>query len=174
MKIFSLGINRTGTTIMGACLRHWGFRHISFYESTYAMWEKADTKTLFARASRFQRFEDWPWALCYRELDEVFPGSRYLRTRTRSSPDSWFQILCAHGGRTGPTRLCEVVYGHTMPHRYRDEQIQFYESHLQEVRHYFRNHLHDLLDVCREEEDDWKALANFLGTAVPATPFPHA
>jgi Sulfotransferase domain len=170
MKIFSLGINQTGTTIMGACLRHWGFRHISFYESTYAMWEKADTKTLFALASRSQRFEDWLWVWCYRELDEVFPDSRYLLTRTRSSPD----FLCAHGGRTGPTRLCEVVYGHTMPHRYRDEQIQFCESHLQEVRHYFRNHLHDLLDVCREEEDDWKALANFLGTAVPDTPFPHA
>ena len=159
---------------MGACLRHWGFRHISFYESTYAMWEKADTKTLFALASRSQRFEDWLWVLCYRELDEVFPDSRYLLTRTRSSPDSWFQILGAHGGGTGPTRLCEVVYGHTMPHRYRDEQIQFYESHLQEVRHYFRNRPHDLLEVCWEEGDEWRALADFRDTPLLDTPFPDA
>ena len=134
---------------------------------------KKDIKGLIERASGYQSFEDWPWALCYRELDQAFPNSRFILTRRRS-PDEWYQSLCAHADHTGPTRFREAIYGYEMPHQHRDEHIQYYENHLKKVRNYFRNRPDDLLVVCWEDGDDWRILAKFMGTPVPGIPFPHA
>ncbi len=30
MKVFGIGLNKTGTTTLGLCLQHWGFRHKSY------------------------------------------------------------------------------------------------------------------------------------------------
>ena len=172
MKIFGVGLNKTGTTTLGACLQHWGFRHISFDETAFSMWEKNDTKGLIDLATGYQSFEDWPWALCYRELDQVFPNSKFILTR-RHTPDDWYQSLCAHADRIGPTRFREAIYGYSMPHQHREEHIQYYENHLEKIRHYFRNRPDDLLEVCWEHGDDWRILAKFLGTPVPTIAFPH-
>jgi hypothetical protein len=88
MKIFGVGLNQTGTTTLGVCLRHWGFRHTSFDETAFSMRENADTKALLARTFRFQSavrnyFCDRPHGLLevYREAGDkwwalaVFPGT---------------------------------------------------------------------------------------------------
>jgi Sulfotransferase domain len=163
MKIFGVALNQTGTTTLGVCPRYWGFRHISIDETSLSMREKTNTKALLARASRSQSFEDWPWALYYRELDQALPDSRLIQTR-RCAPDAWFKSLCAHADRTGATRFRELVYDHAMPHPNRDERIRFYECHLQAVRNYFCKHLYSLLKVYGIDGNEWRTIANLSGT----------
>lgn len=173
MKIIGVGLNKTGTTTLGQCMKHWGSKHCSWSTPAFELWRDGKTDELIEFARPYGSFEDWPWPLCYRELDAAFPGSKFIFTR-RISPDVWFESLCLHAERSGPTEFRRVIYGHEMPHDFPDQHKAFYLKHLQEVRDYFASRPKDFLEVCWEQGDGWKELAEFLGKPVPQIPFPHA
>ncbi len=166
-------MNRTGTTTLGECLQHWGYAHASFLREEFELWREGEIEKLVRRARSFDSFEDWPWALVFRDLDVAFPQSKFILTR-RSSPEVWFASLCRHADRTGPTSYREAIFGTAMPHEHRAAHIEFYERHLEDVRTYFQGRPDDLLEVCWEEGDGWAELAQFLKMPDPLTPFPHA
>ena len=172
-KIVGVGLNKTGTSTLGVCMRHWGLKHVSYDVDAFNLWRERDYAGMLGRARPFDSFEDWPWPLVYRELDRTFPGSKFILTR-RKDPETWFESLRKHAELTGPTKFREVIYGHAMPHAHKEEHIRFYETHLQRVRGYFRTRPADLLEVCWEEGDGWDALSQFLGLERPNVPFPHA
>ena len=172
MKVVGIGLNKTGTTTLGACLRHWGLNHISCDREAFDLWRAGKTDELLRWVERFDSFEDWPWPLIYREIDRAFPGTRFILTR-RKDPDVWFRSLSKHAVRTGPTEYRRHIYGFEMPQRHEEEHLRFYRDHLAAVREYFRDRPGDLLEVCWEEGDGWRELAVFLGFEAPAIPFPH-
>ena len=173
MGIFGVGLNQTGTTTLGVCLRHWGFRHISFDGAAFTIAEKTDTKAPLALASRSQSFEDWTWAFYYSELDRALADSWFILPCMHSTV-TWFQSLYAHANRARPCCFGALVYVHAIPHQYRGVHIRFCESHLKAARNYFRNRSHNLLKVCRKAGDEWITLADFLETVLHNIPFPHA
>ncbi|MBI1373228.1 MAG: hypothetical protein GC159_10895 [Phycisphaera sp.] len=172
MKIVGIGMNKTGTKTLGACLRHWGCRHQTFSAELFDQWVAGCVADLIAHAGFYDSFEDWPWPLLYRQLDTAYPGSRFILT-TRISSEVWFDSLCRHAERTGPTRFRTHVYGHAMPHDHRDDHIAVYERHNDEVRRYFATRPDQFIELCWERGDGWEQLADFLGRPVPAIPFPH-
>jgi hypothetical protein len=172
MKVVGIGLNKTGTSTLGACCRHWGLKHMSCNKQAFQQWLDGDSQGLMQWLEQYDSFDDWPWPLIYREIDSRFPGTKFLLTR-RKDPDTWFRSLCRHAERTGPTEIRKQVYGHEMPHRHRDDHIRIYEDHLRSVRKYFGNRPDDLLEVCWEEGDGWTELAAFLGLEKPDIAFPH-
>ncbi|CAL1240417.1 sulfotransferase family protein [Candidatus Methylocalor cossyra] len=173
MKIVGVGLNKTGTTTLGVCLKYWGLKHLSCHAEAFEAWRRKDLDEVLEWVARHDSFEDWPWPMLYREIDRAFPGTKFILTR-RKDAETWFKSLCAHAERTGPTRYREVIYGHAMPHRHRAQCIRIYHSHNQAVRDYFHNRPQDFLEVCWEEGDGWDELAKFLGFPRPSLPFPHA
>lgn len=175
-KIFGIGLNKTGTTTLGTCLQILGFRHSSF---DLALLEQAvcgDLEPLFQTVSGFDSFEDWPYPLLYEQLDQRFPGSRFVLTR-RASPERWLESLGSHALRTDPligSRCRTLAYGLPFPQLDPALHLQHYQRHLERVRHYFRDRPADLLEVCWEEEPRWEPLCTFLQCPLPAVPFPHA
>ena len=93
-KVVGIGLNKTGTKTLGACLRHWGSDHISCSREGFDLWTAANTETLMHIVERHQSFEDWPWPLVYREIDQRFPGTKFVLTR-RTTPEAWFPA-CAN------------------------------------------------------------------------------
>lgn len=172
MKVVGVGLIKTGTKTLGACLRHWGLKHISRDDEAFEHWRKGELDALLQRVDRFDSFEDWPWPLVYAEIDRAFPGTKFILTR-RKDADTWFRSVCRLARRTGPTVYRKVVFGYEMPHKREQEHIQFYENHLHSVRAYFKDRPDDLLEVCWEEGDGWDKLAAFLGFERPEIPFPH-
>lgn len=173
MKVVGIGLNKTGTKTLGDCLKAWGLRHLSFSAEAFDQWVRGDVEAVLALAAGHDSFEDWPWPLLYRELDQRFPGSRFILTRRRSA-QVWFDSICGHAERTGPTRFRERVYGHAMPQGHAERYIAVYDAHLQAVRRHFADRPGDLLEVCWEEGDGWERLGAFLGrTPPPGMPFPH-
>lgn len=165
-------MNKTGTTTLGECLSHLGFRHHSFdLELTRAV-DKGDLTPVFRIADEYDSFEDWPWPLIYEELDARYPGSKFILT-TRTDSATWIDSLKRHADRTGPTEFRKIVYGHPMPHGNEDEHIQRYEQHNANVRRYFAGR-EDLLEVCWEEQATWDPICIFLREPVPNELFPHA
>jgi len=172
LKIVGVGLNKTGTKSLGVCLRYWGCRHISCSVEAFELYRSGEYAALMDWVAKYDSFDDWPWPLIYREIDAEFPGTKFILTK-RKSPEVWFDSLCKHADRTGPTRFRSEIYGYDMPHRYRDEHIRFYEQYVISVREYFRQRPDDLIEVCWETGDGWRELAGFLGFEEPAMVFPH-
>lgn len=172
MKVFGVGMNKTGTTTLGECLNRLGFRHHSFdLELTRAV-DEGDLRPVFQVADEYDSFEDWPWPLIYEELDTRYPDARFILT-TRKDSATWFNSLKRHADRTGPTAFREIVYGHPMPHGHESEHVQRYEQHNANVRAYFDGR-DDLLEVCWEEQAEWEPICEFLDRPIPGSSFPHA
>ena len=172
MKIVGVGLNKTGTKTLGTCLRHWQFNHASFSPAAFELWRRNNHAELLKTAAAYDSYEDWPWPLIFRDIDRLYPGSKFILTR-RSDPEVWFKSLCKHAERTGPTIFRKYIYGYEMPHEHKDEHIRYYEEHLQTVRDYFKDRPEALLEVCWEEGSGWAELAQFLDRPAPDIPFPH-
>lgn len=172
MKIIGIGLNKTGTKSLGYCMQHWGFSHVSCSEEAFKLWCNSDFEKLLSWVEIYDSFEDWPWPLFYQRIDRNFPGSKFILTK-RKNPETWFESLCAHADRTGPTVYRKYVYGNEMPHAYKEHHIKFYLDHLYSCREYFKNRPRDYLEVCWEDGDGWEELSRFLGLPLPLVAFPH-
>ena len=176
MKIFGIGLNKTGTTTLGACLKSLGFRHSSFDLDLLQQAAIGELEPLFSKVAAHESFEDWPYPLVFETLDQRFPGSRFILTQ-RSSAERWLASLSAHALRTDPwVGSCSrsLAYGVAYPQLNPQGHLDFYNHHLERVRHYFRHRPQDLLEVCWEQQASWEPLCNFLDRPVPQAPFPHA
>lgn len=176
MKVFGIGLNKTGTTSLGQCLQMLGFRHSSFSLSLLEQLALGQLDPLLATVSAYDSFEDWPYPLAFNILDRHFPESRFILTR-RSSPERWLESLQAHALRTEPPQAPwarSLVFGYPFPQLNPKHHLHIYNRHLQQVRDYFKDRSHHLLEVCWEEDASWEPLCAFLGCPVPDAPFPHA
>lgn len=69
-KIFGIGWAKTGTTTLGECLRLLEYRHTSHRFDLVRHLPSRNLEPIFDVVDEFDSFEDWPWILLYRELDE--------------------------------------------------------------------------------------------------------
>lgn len=166
-KIFGIGMSRTGTTTLARCFKILGLGPHKCFDGELKEWVAAgsDLKRVFAVADNYKTFEDNPWYILYKELDERYPGSKFILTVRRDSlthaKSSW-----THGVQQGVRRGKPTE-------EYINEKIHVYEAHNQGVMEYFRDRPKDLLVVCWEKGDGWDKLCGFLGLADPNAPIPH-
>jgi hypothetical protein len=173
MKIFGIGLNKTGTTTLGLCLQHFGYRHTTSNLELTRMVERNELESVLRFAEEYDSFEDWPWPLIYREVDERFPGSKFILT-VRRTPETWLRSLQKHALLTGPTEFRRIAYGFSTPDGHEAEHLARYEEHNRSVRRYFADRPLDFLEICWETGSGWAQLADFLGHETPNLPLPHA
>lgn len=174
-KVFGIGLNKTGTTTLGECGKILGMRTISCQRN---LLEDVVVHSNFSRVKKvvaeYDLFEDWPWPLIYKELDNLYPGSKFILT-TRESDEVWFNSLKQHSLSTSTLRHCrKLAYGYDYPHGKKKEHKKIYNSHNDAVRCYFSNRDDDFIELCWENGDSWRELCHFLNFDVPNVPFPHA
>jgi hypothetical protein len=175
MKVFGIGLNKTGTTTLGKCFELLGLTHTGCSRELLEDFRvRGDLRATFEVADRFDSFEDWPWPLLYRELDQKYPGSKFVLT-LRRDPQTWLKSLKEMSLRTRPQHHCrKLAYGYHYPYGREQEHLQFYERHRREVLDYVRDRPQDLLVLCWEDGAGWPELCAFLGRPTPAVPLPHA
>jgi len=174
-KVFGIGLNKTGTSTLGECLRRLGYRHQSYSSAALAAFSHGRVTDVVDMTREFDSCEDWPWPLVWRELYWRYGEAARFVLTTRASSKVWVESLKAHALNTHPTRAMRpVIYGHYYPHGYEAEHQRAYERHNAAVRAFFaREAPHLLLEVCWERGDGWEQLCGFLGLPVPDAPFPH-
>lgn len=124
-------------------------------------------------AKHYDAVEDMPWPLMFRELDEAFPGSKFILTMRET--DRWYQSIAGHFG-ANPYHIQQLTYGDDAPapvgHEARYKQV--YDAHNERVRAYFADRPETLLEFWLERGDGWAELGEFLGLEpVPDGPFVH-
>lgn len=176
-KVFGIGWAKTGTTTLGKCFEILGYDHQSQDLSLVKDVGKGDLSRVMDLAKQKDTFEDWPWIILYRQLDEAFPESKFVLTRR--DPEKWVRsytnMLAAQNDASKElNEIRRILYGLPFPEVSESELIERYETHNKDVEDYFYRRSTDLLVVDWEEGMGWRELCNFLGKDIPSEPFPHA
>lgn len=177
VKLFGIGLNKTGTTSLRLALQHLGFRHHAPDRGLMKDYAAGELKSILAAAESHDSFEDWPWPLVWRQMDAHFGArARFVLTR-RISPAAWLGSLKKHAERSrAGGRLRRIAYGAAYPHGHEDAFLAAYERHNAEIRTHFAHpeRAARFTELCWEEGHGWPELCRLLGEPVPDIPFPHA
>jgi len=170
--IFGIGFQKTGTSSLAAALRHLGYRVSGGFGTMDPNIAENVYKHAFAKVDRegFDAFQDHPWPLLYRELDERYRGSKFILTLR--PPSDWIVSVVNHF-RMNSAPMREWVYGKGYPVGNEDIYIQRYTQHNEEVFEYFKDRPGDLLPLWLTEGEGWEKLCPFLDKEIPSIPFPH-
>jgi hypothetical protein len=169
-KVFCVGFHRTGTSSLRAALEHLGYRVCGSVATEEQDIARRVREIAFGLVDRYDAFEDNPWPLLYRELDERCPGSRFILTIRPA--DAWIRSVTRFfGAKTTPMR--EWIYGAGSPLGNEPRYRERFERHNADVLEHFRHRPGDLLVLRITEGEGWSELCGFLGHEVPREPFPH-
>lgn len=172
MKIFGIGLGRTGTTSLAHALTILGYKtkHCPISMEQIDQHEASDDLTV---ASRFK------------ELDQKYPGSKFILTVRDLG--SWVSSVLWHyqrnwGGlwRLEPAKsFCMdsglKIYGLGVGKNIQPVDLMGgMVRHLQDVMLYFRGREKDLLILDIAGGDGWERLCKFLDKPTPTSPFPHS
>ena len=172
MKIFCIGLNKTGTISLDVALNTLGFSTLH--------WGGADSRRAVERAIAEDRplLDYLPDRDAYSDiqrlsvnfdvLDAQYPGSRFILT-TRDM-DGWIDSRRRHVERNREHKAAGTYNGTFLdiePDRWR---AQFIEHH-DRVAAYFEGR-DDLLVMRITEGDDYSVLCPFLEVPIPKSPFP--
>ena len=173
MKIFGIGLNKTGTTTLDHCAQILGYKVKGWDRGLLKDFRGGDFRRFDSVISSYDVFQDWPWPLMYKYLDKMYPGSKFILT-TRVTDRAWLESLKNHSMTTGMEHCRLLAYGYEYPHQNESSFLRQYNSHNQGVREYFSGRKNDFLELCGESGDGWKELCSFLGKKAPSLPFPHS
>lgn len=170
-KVFCLGFHKTGTTSVREAMTMLGYSVAGPNGLKDPDIARNVHRLAFRLAERYDAFQDSPWPLLYREMDERYPGSKFVLMLRPS--DEWIESQVRHfGERTSPMR--EWVYGVGCPKGNEAIYVARYEQHNREVLEYFSRRPADLLVLTLSNGDGWEKLCAFLGKEIPNAPFPQS
>ncbi len=154
---------------MGLALIELGYKVVGARLDTVDDLNAGRIAKILELAEQFDAFQDVPWAALYRELDEAFPGSRFILVERDES--KWLQSASTHFGDQH-IPLHEWLYGEGVMDGHEDLYLERYRRHNDEVKAYFANR-EDFLNFSIQHGDGWDKLCRFLNKPVPKLPFPH-
>lgn len=175
MKVFGIGISRTGTTSLNKALRRLGYNTI---HAPLSIIQLVNGKVVLNERAvrRYEALTDSTVAFMYKELDAAFPHSKFILTVR--DVERWL-VSMRRVRKVRPLvrllpkthRLFVDAFGEDY---LRDEGAmrQAFLRHSREVCAHFTGR-DDLLVMDFAAGDGWEKLCNFLGRRVPGEPFPH-
>jgi sulfotransferase family protein len=168
-KVFGIGFQRTGTKTLGAALEILGYRVTGPNGHRDPKIRETVYQKAFGLVPKFDAFKDNPWPVLYRELDERYPGSKFVLTVRPT--DAWIRSAVGHFG-TVDRPMEAWIYGVGCPEGNEDVYVERYERHNREVIEYFAERPDDFLVLRVTEGEGWEKLCPFLGKDVPDVAFP--
>jgi hypothetical protein len=172
-KVFCIGFHKTGTTSLEMALKKLGYTVTGSFGTKDPDIANKVHEMAYAMVEKFDAFEDNPWPILYRELDQRFPDSKFALTRRPT--ENWIRSQVKDFAST-ETPMRRWIYGEDAGCPLGNEETYTvrYERHNREVQEYFADRPNDLLIIDLPNDDGWSRLCPFLGRTVPDEPFPHA
>ncbi len=179
MKVFGIGLNKTGSTTLKICFKMLGYNPIGLKPKLLRQIKRGNFEETYSIIKKYNAFQDLPWSLIYQEVDEQYPDSKFILT-IRKDSETWYNSVLKHVQRAElandhiQKELALLAYGYPNPQDFQEELMAFYEKHNQEVKEHFSNRPEKLLTVCWETGSGWPELCSFLDKEIPSFEFPHA
>jgi hypothetical protein len=184
MKIFCIGLNKTGTRslsdaleILGYCSLHWGgsdpataFRRGPEVRAAVER-ALAEGRPLLEDVDDVDTYSDiLALSANFDVLDAQYPGSKFILTVR--DLDEWLDSRRRHV-ETNVERHARGEYSGTFLVVDYPGWISERTEHDRRVRTYFADRPGDLLVIDISAGEGWEALCPFLGVPVPDKPFPR-
>lgn len=122
----------------------------------------------------YNAFADTPIARFYKELDQLYPNSKFIYTKR--DKDSWLKscekfFFKSRFDGWYWSQLHLDIYGINCF----DKELfsQAYDKHESDVMTYFKDRQTDLLVLEITKGEGWSKLCDFLDKDIPQKPFPH-
>jgi hypothetical protein len=184
MKIFGIGLNKTGTRSLHSALEILGFRsaHWGGDDLQSAVVRGPQIRDAVERALRdgrplldeigdFDAYSDIEsLSTNFDVVDRQYPGSKFILT-TRPLTD-WLDSRARHV-EANVARRARGEYAGTFLVIDRPGWEAAFLAHERRVRSYFASRPDDLLVMDVGRGDGWDVLCPFLGVPVPDRPFPR-
>jgi hypothetical protein len=174
--VFGVGLSRTGTLSLSRALSMLGIVTSHYPNDPTTQDELKDGRYALTLLRTVQAITDIPAAPFYPQLDQAFPGSRFILT-TRET-EAWLASVERHFSMYVDRRrdafddfMFACVYGSLSFSAERFRYVR--DLHERNVRSYFADRPEDLLILDVSEPDPWGVLCGFLGRPVPPEPYPH-
>ena len=169
-KVFCIGFHKTGTTSIATALATLGYR----VTGPNGVRDPDIVSNALGLAhnlvAQYDAFQDNPWPVLYREMDESYPGSKFILMLR--DPEAWIASQVRHFGLE-ETPMRRWIYGAGCPQGNEAVYVRRFARHNAEVQEHFAGRPNDLLMMELAAGDDWSKLCPFLGKPVPDVPFPH-
>ena len=170
--IVGAGFHKTGTSTLSAALKILGYRVRGISRRPLTPILNKNYSKVQKMLKNYDAVQDVPWFMIYKELDELFPHSKFILTIR--DEESWYQSVKKQIGRLRSAQD-EWIYGRGkgLPKDNKENTIRVYQQHNREVIEYFKNRPDDLLILNFKNGDKWEKLCDFLNQDIPNEPFPH-
>lgn len=160
MKIFGIGLSKTGSRSLAQALKLLG------YSTMHYPWSLDDIEKHTATL-------DIPVSCRFKELDILFPGSKFILTWR--DYDSWIASTSKKPPDPHKPPIWKLetrlrTYGSL--HFDYECYTRTWHRHHEEVMSYFSNRPNDFLLLKLSNPDKWGALCHFLGRDIPDEPYP--
>jgi len=177
VKVFCIGLPKTGTSSLHHALTMLGLRSVHFPHDPVTVRQLREGKYDLDVMKNCDAVSDVPIPAIFPQLDKAFPGSKFIHTvRDRSS---WLQSERNAPFNNDPPKpgtmrdfYRTLLYG---VNHFGEERFSWvYDQHMVLVEQYFAgDRQQDLLRIDVTKDPRWEPLCDFLGVAVPDAPFPH-
>ena len=170
--IIGVGFQKTGTSTLREALKILGYRVKDTSRRALIPILKGKWNQIIKMLKNYDAVEDTPWYMIYKELDTLFPNSKFILTIR--DEEKWYKSIKNHIGNLRSAHH-EWIYGRGkgLPIDHKQNTLNVYNTHNNEVREYFKDRPDDLLVVDFTKGDGWDELCNFLNKDIPSTDFPH-
>lgn len=173
MKVFSTGLQRTGTMSLTRALNRIGFRAKQFPKELYQ-------DIQHPIINEYDAFTDFPIPLLYQALDQAYPGSKFIHTIR--DEDKWLKSVrwLFTTGRikfnVTENNYAQTFHQHFYGTTHFDEAVFLtrYRAYNKEVAAYFADRPEDYLVINLTEGEGYEKICPFLGVPVPDQPFPYS
>jgi hypothetical protein len=182
IKIFGIGLSRTGTSSLTKALNLLGLRVIHYPSDVITYQELSHGNYKLSILEKYDGITDIVCSPFFVQFDQTYPNSKFILTIR--DIESWLVSLESHWAsredylshdktdiRSNIVRFYRAVtYGINSFSKQRLEYV--YQRHEIEVREYFVNRPESLLIINITAGDGWQKLCKFLDLPNPEQPFP--
>ena len=169
-KVFGIGFHKTGTKTLGRALEVLGYKVCGPRQDLLESVRQENYKTVFKIVNDYNAFQDNPWPLIYKTLDEKFPDSKFILTER--DEEKWIRSVVNHFG-SKEREMRKWIYGIGYPLGNEKTYLNTYRSHNTNVKEYFKNRPKDLLILDITSGEDWEKICLFLEKKIPDVGFPY-
>lgn len=161
-RVWDIGLPRTGTTTFCKAVKLLGYtqvQHNPRYEHLQDLEAASDAGCVLYYKYLDFKYPNSKFVLALRDLDSWLASAEFIYTKYPAT-DKDIAIL----------RRMHIYESVTFDKvKFRDA----YHRHHEDVRRYFKDRPHDLLEMSIVDGDGWEKLCPFLELPVPAEAFPH-
>lgn len=183
MKIFGIGLSRTGTKSLTSALEILGFK-ISHYPCDKKTYKELTTGQYnLSILKKYDGMTDITASPFFPHLDSLFPGSKFILTLREK--EAWLKSMQSYySSKPLPNILPDLLYERKIrrflraavygSYTFNRERMAYvYDAHLKNVRQYFKKKEKQLLEIHITAGEGWEKLCPFLERPVPPNPFPR-